>query len=700
MSAQIDVSLIDPTTSLPFRADEPVIQSSAKVTEGPDPRFGDLPEWDLRCLGWPPNTGPNMNKIRFQALPAEWHTSAKCVAMAMLNPTHVALRDAGIFRTAQPYKPKTVRMITDAIGELARWAQNEGRPADLSAWGQEDCDTYLRWVQSNRAVSTARLAVDAIQTLRRYAPLMPDARLQFEPWNGASGAALLDLGGSAGSAIKTPAIPPTVWWPLIRACWRYIDEFSPDVLAARDQIQRLHSVIPTTRADRIDPHTVASLMHRWSSTPGAYVPLHLDTYGAAVKGEINWSALSRLITQGRSDGLFAGNKGHPGKRKHQVLEAIERGMPARFGCTDFEPAHVQRSDGSVGPWREGFDSRTVGLELTTLRNACYVFCAAMTMMRDSELMSLAAGCVTTFYGAPAVKSGRHKHQPHGTQGYWWITEPVQRAIELAERITHSPDRLFGSRYVSEVREAIGFDQHDELKNFVARINERSFETGLEPIPPSHLAPHMFRRTMAIITGQQPDGEIALGITLKHTATRALANATTRGYAAETAEWAREFKHEMQDQAASRLVYHWTQHSEGRKELRGAGATTFIDGMDKVSTKLTTASIGSPRLLHDLLRDEFSEIRLGTLNHCLGDPDKAACLQGKSPAVREAGMLPSLCSPATCGNSIVTESHLPIWLAEEADLTAKLKDRRLASIHRERIEAQLQDVRNVTQQEPR
>ena len=134
MSAQLDTTLIDSASPLPFRADEPVIQSSAKVTDGPDPRFGDLPEWDLRSLGWPPNTGPNMNKIRFQALPAEWHTSAKCVAMAMLNPTHVAIRDAGI--SAQlPYKPKTVRMITDAIGELARWAQNE-RPADLSAWAE------------------------------------------------------------------------------------------------------------------------------------------------------------------------------------------------------------------------------------------------------------------------------------------------------------------------------------------------------------------------------------------------------------------------------------------------------------------------------------------------------------------------------------------------------------------------------------
>jgi hypothetical protein len=44
---------------------------------------------------------------------------------------------------------------------------------------------------------------------------------------------------------------------------------------------------------------------------------------------------------------------------------------------------------------------------------------------------------------------------------------------------------------------------------------------------------MFRRTMAVITAQQPDGEIALGIQLKHAARRAVANGTTSGYASET-----------------------------------------------------------------------------------------------------------------------------------------------------------------------
>lgn len=40
-----------------------------------------------------------------------------------------------------------------------------------------------------------------------------------------------------------------------------------------------------------------------------------------------------------------------------------------------------------------------------------------------------------------------------------------------------------------------------------------------------------------------------------------------------------------------------------------------------------AKIGDERLLRNLLRDEFSTFRWGTLNHCLGIAEQAACLEG-------------------------------------------------------------------------
>ena len=212
---------------------------------------------------------------------------------------------------------------------------------------------------------------------------------------------------------------------------------------------------------------------------------------------------------------------------------------------------------------------------------------------------------------------------------------------------------------------------------------------------------MFRRTMAVITANEPDGEIALGITLKHNAVRALANATTSGYAAPTLEWAKEFEHHAKEAAAGELVADWARHAQGDHALRGPGATTFANGLDDVTDRAkTTVAIGNERMLRNLLRDEFATIRLGTLNHCLGDPNKALCLEGASAAVKAGGPIPSMCQPATCRNSVITDQHLPIWQHEESGLVDKLKDKRMAPVHRQRLETQLADVRKITRQEPK
>ena len=207
--------------------------------------------------------------------------------------------------------------------------------------------------------------------------------------------------------------------------------------------------------------------------------------------------------------------------------------------------------------------------------------------------------------------------------------------------------------------------------------------------------------MAVITANEPDGEIALGITLKHNAVRALANATTGGYAAPTPEWAKEFEHHAKEAAAGELVADWARHVQGERTARGPGATTFVNGLADVTDRAkTTAAVGNERMLRNLLRDEFATIRLGTLNHCLGDPAKALCLEGASAAVKAGGPIPSMCQPATCRNSVITDKHLLIWQHEEADLVDKLKDKKMAPVHRQRLETQLADVRKITRQEPK
>ena len=76
--------------------------------------------------------------------------------------------------------------------------------------------------------------------------------------------------------------------------------------------------------------------------------------------------------------------------------------------------------------------------------------------------------------------------------------------------------------------------------FTGYVNRHRHLTGLPHIPEGKVTPHMFRRTMAMLTSDFPGSEIAIGMQLKHMATRALANRHTQGYYAAAPAWATYF----------------------------------------------------------------------------------------------------------------------------------------------------------------
>lgn len=678
-----------PAWDPPFHPDEPVLPEIRRVASGPEPRFGDMPRWDLAAAGIAPNLSPSCAHLRFDDLPGDWVPIAKTLAMAMLQPTHVAVREAHVYRSNRPYKTKSIQHALAELRCLAKWANGCGHTADLSRWTDDDCGAYLASVRGNRAVTAEKSAQDLLRHLVGFGALMHNGGLRVSVGPSKT--------GSSGE-IKTPVIPPDAFWPLIRACWAYIDVFGPDVLAARDDIDTLDA---RPHPDKWPAaQTIDRAIDSWLALPDGFIPLHIYTLGRGKAGEINWDGLALCTTPRIRVTNFYNGSGPA--RRQRVREAIAAGRPTKFGYSSIQPTNVDRPDGTRGPWIEGFDRVIVSKELTQIRNAAYIFVAIMTMMRDSEVQGIATGAVSTHYGAPAVTSILHKGQTGaGASQRWWVSPPVVRALEVAERITRDPGRLFGSVRTGINRDLAGFDQHEQIRSFIDWVNDHSPHNGLEPIPTKALAPHMFRRTMAVITANEPDGEIALGITLKHNATRALANATTSGYAAPTPEWAKEFDHHAKEAAAGELVADWARHADGERAARGPGATAFVNSLANVTDRAeTTVAVGNERMLRNLLRDEFATIRLGTLNHCLGDPSKALCLEGASTAVKAGGPIPSMCQPATCRNSVITDKHLPIWQHEETDLVEKLKDKNMADTHRQRLESQLADVHRITQQEPR
>ena len=116
-----------------FDPDEPVLPADRRVTDGPDPRFGDLPRWDLTASGLAPNLNAAQAHLRFDVYPDGWVPIAKTLAMAMLQPVHPIVRRAGIYRSNRPYKLKSIRHVLTELRYLAEWAARAGLTADLSA---------------------------------------------------------------------------------------------------------------------------------------------------------------------------------------------------------------------------------------------------------------------------------------------------------------------------------------------------------------------------------------------------------------------------------------------------------------------------------------------------------------------------------------------------------------------------------------
>lgn len=206
--------------------------------------------------------------------------------------------------------------------------------------------------------------------------------------------------------------------------------------------------------------------------------------------------------------------------------------------------------------------------------------------------------------------------------------------------------------------------------------------------------------MSVITGREPDSDVALGLQLKHAARRALANATTQGYAQMDTKWAKEFDQQLEHAAALRLVDLLTTRRSGERVAVGPGAERLHAGLDKVIAAMDgdpalRAQTADERVEAALLADEFPNLHLGTVNHCMFDAPQAEC-QSELPA-DQRGQAPLIgaCQPDRCRNSVITQGHAPIWIAEEDDLAARAKDPGLSPPSREIVLIRLADVQRIT-----
>jgi hypothetical protein len=684
-------------TSAVFAGDEPVLQSHPLIPGAAVPVFGDFLSWSLEATRRPASLFPSKWAATFAGLDPVWNLRAREVAMTMLNPGHPAVLAAGLHLGPQPAGITTVGQVIQRLSVLAAWAARAGLPSDLRAWQADDARAFIEQRRTQITAGSLSTYVAAVRLLHQLGPLLTGGGLTADPW---SGRASQKISGYDPREVTTPNIAPGTWFPLVRAAWTYLHVFAPDILAARSRHQRLlHDVAPAV-------HDAEDRLEVYLAGPANVIPLHTAASAAhaagGAAGDINWSLLSLLLGVRPQQHPF--RVGPPGSRACRMRVKAEQAVSAGRGAAGgllAGYASVARPDGTIGSWHPGLCVRSLAAECVALRGAAYSFVAALSMMRDSEIREITRGPVTEHYGAPAITAIKRKHDPGQPREHWWVIEPVAEAIAVAEALSWHPERIFVAEKTG-MRTGGGFASGPAVRNFISHVNVGTGHHGLH-ISPARVAPHMFRKTMSMLTGTQPGAEIALGIQLKHVAVRALANRATQGYSACDTAWEKLLDTGAADARFARLSEFYDAHHAGKTIGFGPAAqklTAVFDAIRKTAQDTATASEarqGGSRAEYDLLRKARIPIRFGKLNHCTLDesnPAGARCLEGTTVPPEHRGPLIDRCQPGRCANSIIGPSHLPIWESGHRSLLTLLDNRKLPLPRRAALERQLHDVQDV------
>lgn len=659
---------------------EPVIQERSWSPTTTMPQFGETHLWDLAGLGAPTKANRGWGRLYFTRFLPEWNLLARQLAFCMLNPTHALLRNAQIHVPDAPCAPGSLKRLITSLGLLADYAKKENLPCDFKQWLRDDFHSWHDALDSEWHRTCARRLVGRLST---YGAVTHAGSPPTRVWTASQKQA---LASNPNQPIKTVPIEPQSWIAVLNAALTYVEVFSTDILAAAEKQRDIYST--TSKPE----YMTLGLVKDWLQVPTNLVPLHSPSKtgsfrnAESLESTVNFTLLNQLLG-GRGEGFTVGH--HNPTRvacRAAIMEAVKAGQAAVGGL------NVSRHLIDGRPWHDDFSPRTLRTQLGHLRTACYIVVASMSLMRDSEVQEIGRSSIVDYYGAPAVRSVLWKNNPDAPIEHWWVHPVAVKAIEVAEQVSLDDEFIFSSTRLT--KDTAGIDAIRAIDQFVAFVNEHGNRMGLKQIN-DKIRPHKFRRTMAIIVGQQPGAELAMGVILKHASTRAIANALSRGYSRPDAAWAREFETDRADAAAGRYIDEWLSSSNTSRAVAGPGMTEYNEVFDSIQRESHRLPIiGDKSDLRALLLQENPNLRSGPLNFCLGDPLKAACLKG---AVKQAHSKvdPLNCTPATCSQSAVTKAQMPIWIAEEKDLRMMLRKPRLSAASKHELGRRLKEVERIT-----
>ncbi len=638
-----------------------------------------------------------------------WRLAAKEYLFARLAPGHpevAVLPNA--FRV-----PLALSSCIRRLAETTRWlnwltAQQVPSLGDVT---QDHCDRYLagRRLRTDDAgtvigtleASVARVAAAAIIELASYGELLSSDRYRdgFTPWNGRSSSQVAGMRAPAEN--KTPVVSQEILQPLLAAALYMTSTIAPHLVMLPPQVQQQRRQDARLGEAAPDPGRISQALRR-----------HTDA-GQPLEAVRDVTARARL-RQGWSPGdpllnvsfTALAREAGTGRIRPAALAAIRPMIEQAVAITGTakpwgrQAAHVPRADDAgTTPWTLPLDERDIRDLTGYAHTACLLLAAALTGMRESELMELRHGCRSTSrYGDGMtryrLKSKLVKGQPlGGTSEEWVVIEAVHDAIGIAEQLSRFTgvlaDLVFG-RFSIDLR-------YSWFRDWVN--GPAGQRLGLTAIPGGAVTLRMLRRTLAHELAYRPGGLLAAKIALKHVSV-----VTTEGYVARPGGAQGKFLAEIAEDEANRnlqvVLDEFRNYQDGIMPA-GPGARELTEFFAAIDTGLAGHETTAPRVVAsdqhvlNLLSKRAQVLHLAAANYCwFTDPSRALCLKiAGTPAADKP--LAGMCDSARCPQATHHPCHRPVWADAVTSTTAFIGSLgRTRTAERARLQAELNRTQRV------
>jgi hypothetical protein len=355
--------------------------------------------------------------------------------------------------------------------------------------------------------------------------------------------------------------------------------------------------------------------------------------------------------------------------------------------------------------------RDIEAETRHLTAACYIVCAYLSGMRDSEVQAMKADCHVMSRDAQGkvirhyVRSIEYKgNSSSGVERTWVVIEQVAQAIKVMRslgarfRAENNTDLLFSRVHRNQLDNvpSLKASINDYIEELIKHVNGTLVPFGGVADHPAipidtfqRVTTRMFRRTIAWFIANRPFGVVAGMIQYGH-----MSSQMFEGYAGASASGFRQEVEAERDCARQGDIVEMYEDFKRGVSPAGPRAEELVNQFEDVreQTDDFPGKVVDQARREKMLANLRKNLHPGVMADCFFEPANARCLSHLAEGER-SDPVTGICDPH-CTNACWLKKHLPVWEHSLEDVERLSKRNRISPIQRDILNRRKAEYRSV------